>query len=201
MEEGTRHRVSHAQSGVARKRQRPQREWFRLAGAAVIARKLYPCWYAADGTRSSANQARFRGSLPPAPVPNGDGLDPRRSNPNFRHQWRRSSSLSHPSWRLSAATRVLRIDNHFLVMLGSRRTPVRRTTIPVAPALILGRGYWTYAVRSRQSPCVLEPAASRSSSARSRRGGALCRRQRDRGRHYCRRRRHSFRCAEDLIRP
>src|SRR6516164_2516281 len=85
---------------------------------------------------------------------------------------------------------LLRIDNHFPVMLGLRRTPVRRTTIPVAPALILGRGYWTYAVRSRQSPCVLEPAASRSSSARSRRGGALCRRQRDRGRPYCRRRRH-----------
>src|SRR5262249_15511701 len=95
------------------------------------------CWYAADGTRSSASRTRFRwGSLPPAPASNGDGLASRRSQsePKLRHQWRWSSSLSHPSWRLSAATRVLRIDNHFLVMLGSRRTPVRRTTIPVAPA-------------------------------------------------------------------
>ena len=42
-----------------------------------ISPKVYPCWYAADGTCSSASRTRFRGLLPPAPALN-NRLDPRR---------------------------------------------------------------------------------------------------------------------------
>ena len=55
---------------------------------------------------------------------------------------------------------LLRIDNHFPVMLGLRRAPVRRTTIPVAPALILGRGYWTRFFRAG-APSIRHVVASR----------------------------------------